>query len=188
MWQPCSLHGGPVPSTLVSRLRVGLLRIGLLLVGLSAATVGCAEDSPTSVDVTSMPFELWTGETTTLDDLIDSDDRPVVVNLWATWCTPCLEEMPVLQAAHERDAGQVRFVGINVSDSPTRALQRADELGITYLQGRDPDGQFSAALSTVGLPVTAFVDRRGDVTHVHYGPLDDDELAKAIDEYLEPAR
>jgi hypothetical protein len=96
--------------------------------------------------------------------------------------------MPVLQAAHERESGQVRFVGINVSDSPTRAAQRADELGITYLQGRDPDGQFSAALSTVGLPVTAFVSRRGDVTHVHHGPLDTDELAEAIDEYLETIR
>jgi thiol-disulfide isomerase/thioredoxin len=162
--------------------------MGLFLVGLSASTVGCAEDSPIAVDVTSMPFELWTGETATLNDLIDSDDRPVVVNLWATWCTPCLEEMPVLQAAHERESGQVRFVGINVSDSPTRAAQRADELGITYLQGRDPDGQFSAALSTVGLPVTAFVSRRGDVTHVHHGPLDTDELAEAIDEYLETIR
>jgi len=162
--------------------------MGLFLVGLSASTVSCAEDPETVVDVTSMPFELWTGETTTLDDLTDSDDRPVVLNLWATWCTPCLKEMPVLQTAHERGSGQVRFVGINVSDSPTRAAQRADELGITYLQGRDPDGEFSAALSTVGLPVTAFVDRGGDLVHVHHGSLDADELAEAIKEYLEPTR
>ncbi len=148
---------------------------------------GCVVDGPSPADdVTSMPLELWDGSTTTLSDLT-VDDRPLVVNLWASWCTPCLEEMPVLQDAHEAGSGQVRFVGINISDSPTRAAQRAAELGITYLQGRDPDGRFSAALSTVGLPVTAFVDRRGALTHVHHGPMDADELADAIDEHLIPA-
>ena len=177
-----------VPSCTVFRLPAGLLLVGLL-----ASVIGCA-NNPTeaTVDVTSLPFKLWSGDTTTLDDLIGKDDRPIVVNLWATWCTPCLEEMPVLQAAHEAtlEAGghRVRFVGINVSDSPTRAAQRATDLGITYLQGRDPNGVFSAALSTVGLPVTAFVDRRGDLVSVHHGPLDTEELNTAIDRYLEPSR
>ena len=160
----------------------------LILIVLLATTAGCAEDDPvTSEDVTSMVFELWDGGTTTLDDLVDNGG-PLVVNLWATWCTPCLKEIPVLQDAHERGIwigdDLVRFVGINVSDSPTRAAQRAEDLGITYLQGRDPDGVFSASLSTVGLPVTAFVDHRGELTGVHHGSLDADELVAAIDEHL----
>ncbi|MCH2423040.1 MAG: TlpA family protein disulfide reductase [Acidimicrobiales bacterium] len=162
--------------------------MGLILIVLLATTTGCAEDDPTGLDdVTAMVFELWDGGTTTLDDLVDNG-RPLVVNLWATWCTPCLKEIPVLQDAHERGIwvgnDLVRFVGINVSDSPTRAAQQAEDLGITYLQGRDPDGRFSASLSTVGLPVTAFVDHRGELTGVHHGSLDADELAAAIDEYL----
>ncbi len=189
MWQPRRFGDRPVPSCTVFRLATGPFLPGLILVGLLASVIGCTDDpAEATVDVTSVPFELWTGGTTTLDDLIGEDDRPIVVNLWATWCTPCLTEMPVLQAAHEKSSGQVRFVGINISDSPTRAAQRATDLGITYLQGRDTDGVFSTALSTVGLPVTAFVDRRGDLAGVHHGPLDADELARAIDEYLDPTR
>jgi len=170
----------------VSHLTGPLLR-GLLIASLLAGGVGCARGGPSVADdVTSMPLELWDGDTTTLADL--TTNGPLVVNLWATWCTPCLEEMPVLQEAHEdgvRVGGDVvRFIGVNVSDSPTRAAQRADELGITYLQGRDPDGAFSAALSTVGLPVTAFVDRDGHLAGVHHGSLDAGELATAIDRYL----
>ena len=172
----------------VFRAITGPSLMGLILIVLLATTTGCAEDDPTGLDdVTAMVFELWDGGTTTLDDLVDNG-RPLVVNLWATWCTPCLKEIPVLQDAHERGIwvgnDLVRFVGINVSDSPTRAAQQAEDLGMTYLQGRDPDGRFSASLSTVGLPVTAFVDHRGELTGVHHGSLDADELAAAIDEYL----
>ncbi|MDG2428633.1 MAG: TlpA disulfide reductase family protein [Acidimicrobiales bacterium] len=165
-------------------------RIGAAAIIVAVVTIGtlfgCATKAP--IDVTSMPFELWAGGKTTLDDLIDENQRPIVVNLWATWCTPCLEEMPVLQAAHKAISDQVQFVGINISDSPTRAGQRVNELGITYLQGRDPTGEFSAALSTVGLPVTAFVNAGGDLVATHHGSLDAEELNTAILKHLEPIR
>jgi len=92
--------------------------------------------------------------------------------------------MPDLQATHEALGDEVRFLGLNVSDSPTRAADRADELGITYLLGRDPDGGFTVALAAVGLPVTAFVDRQGALTHVHHGPLEVDDLVANIREHL----
>ena len=94
----------------------------------------------------------------------------------------------MLQAAHKAISDQVQFVGINISDSPTRAGQRVNELGITYLQGRDPTGEFSAALSTVGLPVTAFVNAGGDLVATHHGSLDAEELDTAILKHLEPIR
>ena len=133
---------------------------------------------------TTIAFELWDGSETSLAELVAGDGRPMVVNLWATWCTPCLEEMPDLQAAHESFGGSVRFLGINVSDSPTRATQRVAEIGITYLQGRDPDGLFTVALGAIGLPVTAFVNADGTVAHVRYGRLDTTDLEAAILEYL----
>ena len=58
------------------------------------------------------------------------------------------------------------------------------ELGITYLQGRDPEGGFTVALGAVGLPVTAFIDSGGALDHVHHGRLDATDLAAAILEHL----
>ena len=118
------------------------------------------------------------------DDLVAGDGKPMVVNLWATWCAPCLEEMPTIQAVHESLGGNVRFLGINVSDSPTRSAQLVAELGITYLQGRDPEGLFTVALGAVGLPVTAFVDSDGILAHVRHGRLDVADLEAAVLEYL----
>jgi thiol-disulfide isomerase/thioredoxin len=134
--------------------------------------------------VSTMAFELWDGSETSLVDLVAGDGKPMVVNLWATWCAPCLEEMPTIQAVHESLGGNVRFLGINVSDSPTRSAQLVAELGITYLQGRDPEGLFTVALGAVGLPVTAFVDSDGILAHVRHGGLDVADLEAAILEYL----
>jgi len=92
--------------------------------------------------------------------------------------------MPTIQAVHESLGGNVRFLGINVSDSPTRSAQLVAELGITYLQGRDPEGLFTVALGAVGLPVTAFVDSDGILAHVRHGRLDVADLEAAILEYL----
>lgn len=160
-----------------------ILTASLVLVG-GCASSGDNAGAPHSDPVTTMAFELWDGSTTSLTDLVAEDGRPVVVNLWATWCTPCLEEMPDIQEAHESLGADVRFLGINVSDSPTLSARRVTELGITYLQGRDPEGLFTVALEAVGLPVTAFIGSGGDLAHVHHGRLDTADLEAAIMEYL----
>lgn len=173
-------------STRTSRFGNTLRAVALATACLIIST-GCGSDREYSVsnETVNIEFELWNGDTATLAGLIAKDGRPLVVNLWATWCTPCLEEMPDLQAAHESVGAEVRFVGLNVSDSPTRSAQRAEELGITYLLGRDPDGTFSEALGAVGLPVTAFVEPLGQVVRVHYGPIDVDLLMSTIRTQLE---
>ena len=160
-----------------------ILAASLILVG-GCASSGDNAGAPHADPVTNMAFELWDGSKTSLTDLVTEDDRPVVVNLWATWCTPCLEEMPDIQEAHESHGADIRFLGINVSDSPTLSARRVAELGITYLQGRDPEGLFTVALEAVGLPVTAFIGSGGDLAHVHHGRLDAADLEAAILEYL----
>ena len=160
-----------------------ILAAALVLVG-GCTSSGDNAGAPHSDPVTTMAFELWDGSTTSLTDLVAEDGRPVVVNLWATWCTPCLEEMPDIQEAHESLGADVRFLGINVSDSPTLSARRVTELGITYLQGRDPEGLFTVALEAVGLAGTAFIGSGGDLEHVHHGRLDTADLEAAIMEYL----
>ncbi len=157
------------------------------LITLALAAVACAADSSgplTRDDVLDRPFELVDGGTTTLSDLHAEDGRPMVVNLWATWCAPCLEEMPDIETAHRAMGDRIRFVGLNISDSPTRAAQRVEEMGITYLLGRDPEGGFVQAIGAVGLPVTAFIDRSGRLAHLHHGQIDLTGLEAAIAEHL----
>ena len=160
-----------------------ILAASLVLLG-GCTSSGDNAGAPHSDPVTTMAFELWDGSTTSLADLVAEDGRPVVVNMWATWCAPCLEEMPDIQEAHESLGADVRFLGINVSDSPTLSARRVTELGITYLQGRDPEGLFTVALEAVGLPVTAFIGSGGDLEHVHHGRLDTADLEAAVMEYL----
>ena len=122
-------------------------------------------------DVLDRPFQLVEGGTTTIAELHAEDGRPIVVNLWATWCAPCLAEMPDLQAFHQQRGDEVRVLGLNITDSPTRSDARVEELGITYLLGRDPEGVFVEALGAVGLPVTAFITKQGHLALVHQGCL-----------------
>ncbi|MBC8195677.1 MAG: TlpA family protein disulfide reductase [Acidimicrobiia bacterium] len=164
----------------MSRLPIAFLL--LALVSMSCGTE--ASGSLTRDGALDRPFELVEGGTTTLAELNREDGRPIVVNLWATWCAPCLEEMPDLEAVHRERGDEIRFVGLNISDSPVRAAQRIEEIGITYLLGQDPDGGFVAALGAVGLPTTAFINRSGELVRVHQGQLDYDGLRAAIDEYL----
>ncbi len=148
-------------------------RIAALLLTASLAFASCGSGTDmVADDVLDRPFQLGDGGTTTIAELHAEDGRPIVVNLWATWCAPCLAEMPDLQAFHQQRGDEVRVLGLNITDSPTRSDARVEELGITYLLGRDPEGAFTAALGAVGLPVTAFVDSAGTLAHVHQGPLD----------------
>lgn len=85
--------------------------------------------------------------------------RPVVVNFWASWCDPCREEMPDLQAAWEqyKDDG-VLFVGVNVMDAKDNALAFLEEFPVGYPVVTDPEKIFVDSLNIVGLPQTLFID------------------------------
>lgn len=98
---------------------------------------------------------------------------PTVINLWASWCKPCREELPLLAKAH-REYGEerVRFIGIDVADAaPEAALRLAQESGVTYPQLVDRDGRTRAPLKYAGLPQTIFVDEQGRMVFTERTPF-----------------
>ncbi len=120
---------------------------------------------------------LISGPSITLSEL---RDRPVVINLWATWCGPCREEMPILQDAFEQYGGKVSFVGVDTRDDPRAAAALLTEVGVTYPQLVDVDGQLLAHLRVPGLPVTVVLDDDGTVVDRQVGPVTPDRLADMV--------
>jgi cytochrome c biogenesis protein CcmG, thiol:disulfide interchange protein DsbE len=85
----------------------------------------------------------------------------VVVNFWASWCVPCREEAPNLEATWRQYRAQgVRFLGVNVQDSPEDALAFVKEFGISYPSVRDANLDLYGAFGVRGVPETFFLDLR----------------------------
>ena len=89
--------------------------------------------------------------------------QPAVINLWASWCGPCLREMPALQAF--ADESGLIVLGVNTDDTWESAVAWAQELGVTYPSVFDPGSTFKAELGVAGLPATLFVGADGTVRH-----------------------
>lgn len=88
---------------------------------------------------------------------------PVLVNVWASWCAPCREELPALQAYSE-EPGSVRVLGVQVKSDQAAGLELLDELNVTFPSVHDPGLRISAALKTPSaLPASYVVTSAGRV-------------------------
>ena len=108
---------------------------------------------------------------------------PAVLNLWAQWCGPCGEELPLCQRLHSRAGDRVQVLGIDWQDTqPGRALELAQVSGVTYPQAADPAALVADAWRVNGLPITVFVDTEGRTT-VHRGQIADyRELTRLVEQ------
>ncbi|HEX2577440.1 MAG TPA: TlpA disulfide reductase family protein [Aquihabitans sp.] len=100
------------------------------------------------------------GEPTTLAAL--RTDQPMVVNLWAQSCVPCIDEMPLLEAAHQANP-DLTFVGVDTQDQVDKAKVMAERTGITYQWVQDPTGDFFYAAKGAGMPTTFILTTDGEV-------------------------
>lgn len=105
---------------------------------------------------------------------------PTVVNLWATWCPPCLREMPVLAEAQRREAG-VRFLFVNQGEDRV-VVDRFVATRFPELRGvlLDPDSALGREVGAPGLPTTLFYDASGRLAEAHVGPLSRASLAARL--------
>jgi len=96
--------------------------------------------------------------------LTDFRGHPVVLNFWASWCVPCADEAPILEAIWDEFRGQgVVVIGVDTQDleAPGKGFVRRH--GLTYPNVRDPDGSLAHIFGTTGVPETFFVDAAGRV-------------------------
>lgn len=96
--------------------------------------------------------------------LADLRGHPILVNFWASWCVPCAEEAPILEAMwNEFRAKGLIVIGVDTQDLEQSARRFLVQHGITYTNVRDPDGSFARLFGTTGVPETFFVSRDGRI-------------------------
>jgi thiol-disulfide isomerase/thioredoxin len=127
-----------------------------------------------------------TGRITTLDGQVlssrDLHGRVVLMDVWATWCAPCLAEMPTLKRLHERHGDALRIVGVNVDSLPRRDLRqwlaRKDITWPQLFDGRGLRGPLSTRLKVDSLPRSFLYDADGRLVAID---LRGEVLAHAVD-------
>lgn len=110
---------------------------------------------------------------------------PMVINVWASWCPPCIQEMPLLADAVDDYGDRILLLGIDIQDRAESALDLAAALDVGFASVVDQPGQVRAALTVPGPPVTFFVTAEGRIAGRHDGKIPDQAfLDSLITEYL----
>jgi cytochrome c biogenesis protein CcmG, thiol:disulfide interchange protein DsbE len=125
------------------------------------------------------------GETLEADAL---RGRPVLLNFWASWCLPCVEEHAVLADVAERYGDRVAIVGVLYQDEPSAALDflaRYGDYGWPILT--DEGGRLAIEFGVTGPPETFFIDAGGIVRGKESGPLTDAVIARLLDPLVDAA-
>jgi cytochrome c biogenesis protein CcmG, thiol:disulfide interchange protein DsbE len=155
--------------------------VRFLAIALAAvALAGC--DSDDGAEPASRPSPYLTGD---FETYVAKQDKPVVVNKWASWCGPCRHEFPFFQSQARKRKGEVVFVGVNSQDNRADAREFLAEHPVPFKHFEDPNQEIAAKFNGVqGFPVTAFYDAQGKREFVHFGGYASEaKLAEDIDRY-----
>ena len=164
---------------------------GLFIAAAVLAAVGCDRSRVAAAVEIGRPAPAYV--TTALDgdsvSLAAQRGQVVLLNIWATWCHPCRDEVPVLEELHRRHAARgLRVIGVSIDAAgEERAIRRfARDFAMTYPIWRDADERISSLVLALGVPTTLLVGRDGTVLWRHTGPVrrDDPALGQLIERAL----
>lgn len=162
-----------------------------LAFALAVAMAGCGAPSSGATGSATFPVDRRVAAPNLRADLLDGGGyelaqhrgEVVVINFWASWCAPCRDEAPELQAAYAATkASNVSFLGINVRDERDRAKAFEEVSKVGYPSVFDPPGQYALDFKVppTTLPTTLIIDRQGRIAAVYRKSLLRDELVPAI--------
>ena len=166
-------HGGTLSS---------VFRIVLTIVLIALASTACSSSEP--VEGIDPPTPVTIQE---VQDLLVGSQEPIVLNVWASWCTPCRSEAPLIGRAASQFDDEVTFVGLDVRDTPAGATAFIAEFfpDAPILHLADSSGQIPSELGgSRGVPLTFFYRVGGELSYLHFGVIDERTLALQIDELV----
>jgi cytochrome c biogenesis protein CcmG, thiol:disulfide interchange protein DsbE len=179
------LQDQPQPARRGLNLGSIVLLIGVIM---ALGTIGWAyivrgNEQPTSGPAPDFTITTFEGEAFSLSD---QRGKIVVINFWGSWCAPCRDEAPHLQAVYEKyqDEGVV-LVGVTYLDTREDSLAFIEEFGLTYPNGPDSRVEISRNKYRIrGAPENFVVDRDGNITYFHLGPITESQLSAVLDDLL----
>ena len=145
------------------------------------ADTDISPETSDGIDLSDLTFDLFDGGT---GNIADYEGTPLVVNFFASWCPPCVREMPEFQDVFERLEGRVAFLGLSQDQTPEDALALVETTGVTYDVGWDLDLEVYGATGSIAMPTTAIVSASGQLVDTFAGVLDTDSLSELIEDAL----
>ncbi|HEY0601732.1 MAG TPA: redoxin domain-containing protein [Herpetosiphonaceae bacterium] len=164
-------------------LTVPLLR-GVAVPERTVVAEGAEAAALTSDAAPDFSLQTLDGETVRLSDFTG---KVVLINFWATWCPPCVREIPrLVRISEEYDDDGLVVLGINTTfqDDPAKVEQFVRDQGISYRVLLDPDGDTSQKYPARLMPTTYLIDRSGKVVHTKVGEVDEATLDEQVQALL----
>lgn len=118
------------------------------------------------------------GNTVSLSDYFG---KPIVVNFWATWCSPCKSEMPHFEQAYKDYGDEIHFLMVNVGDSYDKAYKFAEQNGYTFPVYHDTSYSASYTYNVSSIPMTLFINADGELVKSQIGMMSESALASCIE-------
>ncbi|HSJ71199.1 MAG TPA: TlpA disulfide reductase family protein [Acidimicrobiia bacterium] len=169
-----------------SAARLIMLAAAFALTG-AACTVSTDAASPSATTEPSEIAPIFAVETMdgsfSLSDHLANDGRPVFLNLWASWCFPCREEMPAIDRSSLQHP-DIAFIGVSVQDSREDAIAFAEEIGVRYTLGFDDDDSVDGAYRPLGLPASYIISSEGIILERIFGKITEDDLAEKFEKHF----
>jgi cytochrome c biogenesis protein CcmG/thiol:disulfide interchange protein DsbE len=146
-----------------------------------------SQEGPISIGDSVSPFVLTTFDGNTINTA-DYQGKVIVVNFWASWCSPCEEEAAAMETAWRsyQSDGEVIFLGVDYVDTEPEAMEFLNKYNITYPNGPDLRSEISDLFRIRGVPETYIIDRQGNLAFVKKGPFSSvSDIQYVIDGFLE---
>jgi cytochrome c biogenesis protein CcmG, thiol:disulfide interchange protein DsbE len=141
--------------------------------GLNAVPLARLEDGTLASD---FKLESVTGQPLQLSDL---RGKVVVLNFWATWCKPCIREMPMFQRVQDEHPNFV-MLGVDTDETADNIGDFVKNIGLTYPIVLDKDSRVAANFRVMLLPSTFVIDERGMIRFRHFGLMQQEQLEQYL--------